>query len=210
MSALRSFVSSKVEYMKVLQATTGMNVEEMAGSLQDHKAAIMDAIRSEPHLSVCDATAYIQLFSDSPFSSVDRAEMSRALNGIVNARVGISARQSTQSCLYFPRFVPTSLWAEIGNPHLPMFRKMGSVVKFMVDSLGLTHANESTYLTILATMLMVGCQVPDDAFKLDPNDFYVGLRDLKSGVRTSRARGHLPHRGALLIYPHPPPRADDK
>ena len=206
MASVLPFIRENLEYIETVMDSLGQ--DEQNECLLKAKNDILAKITEETNCTRDAATQITKSIHGSPFRAAERNEIGRLAHSKVSAAAGTGnpaaaekGRQALQSCSYIHRYIPAKVWVQIQDQNVPMQRKIAATLDFAFGELGLSNANETTLLNLLASVLLANYRHPDTAWQINQADTYTLLQELKFMVKALRSRGRLPHHGKVLHYP---------
>jgi hypothetical protein len=204
MASILQFIQEKIEYYAAM--TNSLEGDESASLLNSTKNEILARITSERSCTTADAIDIISALRDSPFQSPERNEICRALHLLQNSASmeqprGQTQRQALQSCSNVHRYFPKTLWTIVKDQEKPVQYKLACVLEFVHVQLGVSNANETTILNMLASLLLANCPNVEAAWRFSMAEAYTLLQELKAMIKAQRTKGRLPHHGKVLNYP---------
>lgn len=204
MASILQFIQEKIEYYAAM--TNSLEGDESASLLNSTKNEILARITSERSCTTAEAIDIISALRDSPFQSPERNEICRALHLLQNSASmeqprGQTQRQALQSCSNVHGYFPKTLWTIVKDQEKPMQYKLASVLEFVHVQLGVSNANETTILNMLASVLLANCPNVEAAWRISMAEAYTLLQELKAMIKAQRTKGRLPHHGKVLNYP---------
>ena len=207
MATVLPFIQQNLEYIETIMDSLGQ--DEQNECLLKAKNDIIAQIMAETKCTSDAATQIIKSIQNSHFRAAERKEIARAVHSkfSASAEAGYPAaatnksRQSLQSCSCIHRYIPAKVWEKVRDKSLTTQGKLLAALDFAFSGLGISNANETTLLNLLASTLLASCEIPDMVWQVNQADAFTMLHEMKAMAKAMCSRGKLPHHGKVLVYP---------
>ena len=112
-----------------------------------------------------------------------------------------TGRLNLQSCLYFHRYGPRTLWDLMGDNQVGM-DKVIQEVGDLLGALGFVNLNEQSFVHVVAMLTLA--RHGNQNFRVQVSGCWQLLNQLKSYVRAIRGRVRMPHYNVHTAMPNYP------
>ena len=148
-------VRVRVEYTQTVQASQALSESDFNDVLNDAKDEIMECIgHLSQHLTAGSATEALALIMGSPFNADQRRQIVQAMTSTASrTSTRPTGRANLQSCLYFHRYCPRTLWDLMGDNQVAM-DKVIQEVGDLLGALGFVNLNEQSFVHVVAMLTL--------------------------------------------------------